>query len=195
MSEVYLVCERSDGSIVHLAVQLRLRTPTRPPGPGWSQDADGYWNREVTSESLAYEVRREERRWIALDGLTLVRWRTLSNAEHEQFNQFRHHRDAMELSGDVIQHNMPEARELHRHLLRHQRAEKLLILDAAYNGAVATGDTARADEIEATRAALRDLTDDPRIDAATNIGELVEVGFTEDGEAALDALRAALRRA
>jgi hypothetical protein len=193
MSEVYLVLERSDGSVVHLAVQTRFRAPSRPTGPGWTQDSAGYWNREITAESLAHEVRREERRWIALDGLTLVSWRSLSIDEHEQFNQHRHHRDAMELVGGVVQHNMPKARELHRHLLRHQRAEKLLILDGAYNGAVAKGDTAKADEIEAKRQALRDLTSDPRIEAAKDISELVQIGFTEDGEAALDALRAELR--
>jgi hypothetical protein len=195
MSEHYLVLERSDGSVVHLAVQTRIRAPSPPTGPGWSQDASGYWNREITAESLAAEVRREESRWIATDGLTLVSWRTLSVDEHEKFNEYRHHRDAMELVGGVIQHNMPKARELHRHLLRHQRAEKLLILDAAYNGAVAQGDTPRAAEIEARRAALRDLTSDPRIESAKDVTELAQVGFTEDGEAALNALRAELRRA
>jgi hypothetical protein len=96
------------------------------------------------------------------------------------------------MQGDTIAHNMPKARELHRHLLRHQRAEKLLVLDGAYNGAVANGDTVRAAAIEAKRGELRDLTKDPRIDAATTIDELAVVGLDADGEAAMAALRDSL---
>jgi hypothetical protein len=139
------------------------------------------------------EVRRfEVEQWQRLDGLTVLRWRRIDADEHAMFNQHRHHRDAIEMQGDTIAHNMPKARELHRHLLRHQRAEKLLVLDGAYNGAVANGDTVRAAAIEAKRGELRDLTKDPRIDAATTIDELAVVGLDADGEAAMAALRDSL---
>lgn len=176
MSELYLVLERSDRSVVHLAVALRVRAPAQPPGPGWSQGADGYWNREVSSESLASEVRREERRWIELDGLTLVRWRVLSNAEHDWFADANYHaryRDAVEWVGDEIRHNMPKVRELHRHMIRHQRGEKMVALDGQWMRAIGQGDAAEAARIDAERQVLRDSTDNPAIDAAKTVDELL----------------------
>lgn len=198
-SEVYVAVERSDGSVAHIAVQLEARMPAgmkaialhRLVARGWHLRADGVWERHDTDVTLEREVRRfEAEQWLPLDGISVVSWKRLSAEEHEKFNEHRNHRDALEMVGGVIQHNMPKARELHRQLLRHQRAEKLLVLDGAYNGAVAQGDTVKAAAIETKRQELRDLTDDPRIDAAKDIGELVQVGFTEDGEAALADTRA-----
>lgn len=206
MSEVYVAVERSDGSVAHIAVQLVMRM-SGPIGSkqedqlrsrGWYADLDAarnvVWVREDGPMTIEREVRRfEQELWQPLDGLSVVRWRRLSIAEHEVFNAHRGHRDALEMKPDgSISHNMPKARELHRHLLRHQRAEKLLILDAEYNGAVAAGRAQLAADVDTKRQELRDLTDDPRIEAAQTIEELVQVGFTEDGEQAMVDLRSEL---
>lgn len=191
MAEIYVAIERSDGTVAHMAFQTECRAPSRPQGQ-WMPAANGAWAILPTDENIAFEVSRVAKMWEA-DGVSVVSWKRLTNAEHEQFNEFRQHRDALELVSGKIQHNMAKARELHRDLLRHQRAEKLLVLDAAHTGATALGDKGRADNIEAMRVELRDLTSDPRIDAATTVGELAQVGFTEDGEAAMAELRAAIR--
>lgn len=195
MSEVYIGIERGDGTVAHMAFQTDGRFPSKPIGVGWAQFGNGTWGRAPTDASIQAEVDRQSRAWAALGDAAAASWKRLSGAEHETFNRHRHHRDALEMVGGVIRHNMPKARELHRHLLRHQRAEKLLILDAAFNGATARGDQARAAALEAIRAELRDLTDDPRIDAAQTIDQLVAVGFTQDAEIAMDQLRNDIKNA
>ena len=198
MSEAYVCVSVSDGMVYHLAIQLEARLAGPPPaGSGWAGPfMDGTYGREATDAVIQHEVDRAAVAWATRSegAVTVLGWRRLSQAEHDTFSRNRPHRDALEDVAGVLQHNMSKARELHRHLLRHQRAEKLLILDGAYNGAVGAGNTVRAAAIEAMRAELRDLTSDPRIEAARDVAELVQVGFTTDGEAALDAVRAALRR-
>ena len=191
MAEVYIAIERSDGTVAHLAFQTETRAPKKPAGQ-WMPAANGAWVILPTDENIAFEVARAAKMWEA-EGVSVVGWQRLTNDEHEKFNQHRHHRDALEVRDGTISHNMEKARELHRHLLRHQRAEKLLVLDGAYNGAVGQKDSAKATAIEAKRQELRDLTDDPRIDAASTIEELVAVGIDEDGEAALEDVRAFVR--
>jgi hypothetical protein len=176
MSEVYIAIERSDGSVVHLAVATRVRAPTRPRGPGWTLGSDGVWVREVSSESLAAEVRRDEQRWKDLDNVTMVRWRTLTKQEHDWFEDTIVHaryRDSVEWVGDEIRHNMPKARELHRHLIRHQRGEKMVALDGQWMRAIGQGNTSEAARIDTERQALRDATDNPVIDSATTVSELM----------------------
>lgn len=200
-SEVYVAVERSDGSVAHVAVQLRMRVPgeVKPHSMeqlrarGWYQ-TDGLWARDDTDEVINGEVRRfEAEQWSRLDGITVVRWRRLSQEEHELFGQYRHHRDAMEMKSDgTIAHNMPKARELHQHLLRHQRAEKLLYLDGVANAAQASGSTALLAQVESIRAQLRDVTGDPRINAATRIEELADVRLDADGEVAFEELKATI---
>jgi hypothetical protein len=191
MSEIYVAIERSDGTVAHMAFQTECRAPSKPQGQ-WMPAANGVWTILPTDFNIAFEVARTARTWEA-EGVSVVSWKRLTLAEHEQFNEYRHHRDALELVGGKVQHNMPKARELHKHLLRHQRAEKLLVLDGVYNGAVAQKNNAKADAVEAKRQELRDLTSDPRIDAATTVAELVQVGFTEDGETALEDVRSFVR--
>ena len=198
MSEAYVCVSVSDGAVYHLAIQLESRLAGVPPsGSGWGGPfTDGTYGREATDAVIQHEVDRAAVAWAARsDGaVTVLGWRRLSDAEHDVFSRNRPHRDALEDVAGVLRHDMPKARELHRHLLRHQRAEKLLVLDGAYNGAVGAGDAVRAAAIEAMRAELRDLTSDPRIEAAKDVAELVQVGFTADGEGALEALRADLRK-
>jgi hypothetical protein len=185
--------------LYHVAVQLVARlVGTPPPGSGWlGPDGSGYYYRVPTDAVIQHEIDRAAVAWSnranPAENVTVLSWRRLSQAEHDMFGTNRHYRNALEEVAGVIQHNMPSARELHRQLLRHQRAEKLLILDAAYNGASAQGDNARAARIEALRQTLRDLTSDPRIDAANNISELAQIGLASDGEQSLEELRAELR--
>jgi hypothetical protein len=63
--------------------------------------------------------------------------------------------------------DMSKAREIHRHRMRAVRAPKLAALDAEYMRADETGDAARKAEIAARKQALRDVTADPGIAAAT----------------------------
>ena len=75
----------------------------------------------------------------------------------------------------IITINMSKAREIHRDRLRRMRSPKLAALDVAFIRAMETSDTARLAEIAKQKRALRDVTADPRIDAAATAETLSAV--------------------
>ena len=72
--------------------------------------------------------------------------------------------------GEGIETDMPKARAIQRDNLRADREPLLAALDVAYMKALETGSGAA--DIAAQKATLRDITSDPRIDAAANPDEL-----------------------
>lgn len=87
-----------------------------------------------------------------------------------KFPKSRTYRNAFVKSGDSIIVDMVKAREIHRDLLRKERAPLLVDLDIIYMIAQETGtDTT---DIIAEKNVLRDITDDPRIDNASSTEEL-----------------------
>lgn len=75
-------------------------------------------------------------------------------------------RGAWQLEGEVITIDMVAARPIHRDLLREARRPLLAALDALWFIADETSDTGAKALIAAQKQALRDITDDPRIEAA-----------------------------
>jgi hypothetical protein len=75
----------------------------------------------------------------------------------------------------IITTNMSKAREIHRQRLRGLRGPKLAALDVAFMRAMETNDTARLAEISKQKQNLRDVTADPRIDAAATPEALAAV--------------------
>ena len=75
----------------------------------------------------------------------------------------------------MIKVNMTKAREIKRDQLRAERRPLLEQLDVDFMRAQEQGDQAKADEISARKQALRDVTADPAIDAATTPDELKAV--------------------
>lgn len=73
------------------------------------------------------------------------------------------YRDALKDAGVSLSHDMPKAREIHRKKMRDAREPKLAALDV---------EQLRGRNVEAQKQALRDVTSDPRIDAATTVEEL-----------------------
>ncbi len=74
-----------------------------------------------------------------------------------------------------LTHDMGKAREIWRDKIRQARARILQALDIEYQRADEVGDTDRKRAIVATKQALRDATDDPRIEAAQTPEELKAV--------------------
>ena len=72
----------------------------------------------------------------------------------------------------MITINLDKAREIHKDKMREARAPKLAALDAQFMRAVEQADTAKQVEIAAQKQALRDVTKDPDIAAATDVDEL-----------------------
>lgn len=83
-------------------------------------------------------------------------------------------RNAWKSNGGV-EVDMPKAREIHKDALRRLRDPLLEALDVEYQRADEAKDQVRKDEIAEEKQALRDVTDDPAIDAATTPEELKAV--------------------
>ena len=84
-------------------------------------------------------------------------------------------RDAWTYKDGKIGHDMNTAREIHRNRLREARKEHLAALDVGFMRALEAGQDTKA--IVAEKARLRDITSDPRIDAAKTVDELKCVWF------------------
>lgn len=84
-------------------------------------------------------------------------------------------RNAWVLTGKDVTVDMPKARELHRDRLRVLRAPKLAELDMQYLRADETKDETEKARIATEKQALRDVTADPAIEAATTPEELKAV--------------------
>ncbi len=69
--------------------------------------------------------------------------------------------------------DIPKARDIHRAVLRIQRAPRLTALDVGYMRALERGDTIAAQEIAAQKQTLRDIPAHPAIEAAQTPEELM----------------------
>lgn len=159
--ETYVALVRADGTVAHLAFQNEFRN-----GRGELVQRVG------TDAEIENEAQRFSAMWVAAGEPGVVRWRRLSQAEHDMFAQNRVYRDAMEDNNGTLQHNMPRARELHRQHLRHIAGDRLMRLDRRWVDAAADGNRQEQTRVEAERNALRALPSDPRIEAATTLAEL-----------------------
>lgn len=81
-------------------------------------------------------------------------------------------RDAWQFNGAAIEVDMVKARDIHRDRLRAARVPRFAELDAAWFRAAETGDADAQAAIAGAKQALRDVTSDPRIDAASAPGAL-----------------------
>ena len=81
--------------------------------------------------------------------------------------QDRTFRGAWQFSGDVVEIDMVAAREIHKDNLRAERGPRLEALDTAWFRAAETGDADAQAQVAADKQALRDVTSDPRIEAAS----------------------------
>lgn len=84
----------------------------------------------------------------------------------------RQFRGAWQMDGDVVAVDMAAARDLHRKYLRRERAPRWPALDAAWFRAAEQNDTPRLAQVAAEKQALRDVTEDARIDAANTPEDL-----------------------
>ena len=115
------------------------------------------WEREPTAGAIESEI-----------GRTIVGpvagWRLIDEADIPADRYFR---NAWKDTGAKLDVDMPKAREIHREHLRARRAPLLAALDTEYMRADEAADVPEKRRIAAKKQALRDVTADPRIDAAT----------------------------
>jgi hypothetical protein len=75
-------------------------------------------------------------------------------------------RGAWQFNGAAVEIDMTAAREIHKDNLRAERGPRLDALDTDWFRAAETADTDAQASVAAQKQALRDVTDDARIDAA-----------------------------
>lgn len=106
------------------------------------------------------------RKWAELDAPPVSVKPIVDEPDHEFFDGWKH------IGGGRVGFDMLKCREIHRKRMRLERAPKLAALDVEYQRADEVGDTQKKRHIAKEKQRLRDVTADPRIDAATTPEEL-----------------------
>lgn len=154
----FVALTMADGSLGVLQFNLEPRLPDGCVPPGYDPETG---RREPTDEAIEYEISR------ACHSVTS--WRRISP---EDLPPARTYRNAWRDTGERIEHDMPKAREIHRAILRRQRAPLLAELDVDYQRADERGDAKGKRAIGQAKQRLRDITADPRIEAAQTVEQL-----------------------
>jgi len=185
MSEIYVGVTVSNGEIYHLAIQTEMRAPSRPRGDGWMFDKEHeIWVNPIGDTYIEYFIALNERLWahrkdsrsgLPYNAVTVMSWRRLTQAEHDQFNVDRRYRNALRDNGSKIEYDIIAARECHRNKFRAERHNNLPLLDIQWMRAMAAKDQELADAIEVERQKWRDAPADPRIEAAQTVEELKQI--------------------
>ena len=137
--------------------------------------ADGSiaWARLATRGTVDAEIARAS---VSFDPeqVPVISWRF---AEESEIPTDRTYRNAWRDTGTGVEHDMVHARELHRNLLREWRAPRLAALDLAYLQADEKKDESGKTLIAQEKQRLRDVTADPRIEAAQSVAALWALGL------------------
>jgi hypothetical protein len=153
---------REDGSTAILSFITEGRGSILPEGATWVDENQGTWTRPSQESLVTAEVERAVPDYLA--------WHRISEAD---IPTDRTYRNAWHHDGKQITHDMSKARELHRELIRHERARVMPELDAQWMRAIGQNTSHDgASKIEAQRQAWRDAPADSRIDEAKTINEL-----------------------
>lgn len=97
--------------------------------------------------------------------------------DRESLPQDRYFRSAWQHENGQPFIDMDKARDIQKDKLRLMRADNFSALDVQQKRALVSGDTAKVQEIEIKLQALRDVTKDPALEAATTPDELKIAGI------------------
>jgi hypothetical protein len=126
---------------------------------------------DASASDASIQAAIDKTRWSPGDG-TPVAWRRCSLADFPADPTFR---NAWRDDGTSVRVDMPAARTIWREHLRVLRKPLLEALDVEHLRADERGDKAEKARIAEKKQALRDVTADPRIDAAGTPEELKAV--------------------
>lgn len=119
-------------------------------------------------------IQAEIDKWPLEQRNAVVSWREMPD---EVIPSDRIYRDAWcdETADHVVDIDMPKAKEIHRVVLRSLREPKFSKIEREQRTALSNGDAKAAARAEQKLQALRDVTSDPAIEAATTLEELKSV--------------------
>lgn len=145
-----IVVSLHDGSAVVIDIVMSER----------SKSGDIVWQRSGSIEDAITETNLDVASWM--------------NIEHSQLPDVAF-QSAWVVDGGRVVVDMGKARDIHRAKIRRARAPILAELDIAYQRADEVGRHDIKSDLAARKAALRDCTDDPLIEAATTPEQLKKV--------------------
>lgn len=152
----HIAISMPDGSVAIMQFITRQQRHHDDPG----------WEREATDQAIEDEISRTA-------GVTPNSgWRRIDLADIPADRAFR---NAWVDSGKTIAVDMPKARDIQRDRLRTERKPLLDALDVDYQRADEADNGAAKAAIIAKKQALRDVTADPAIEAATTPDALMAV--------------------
>jgi hypothetical protein len=160
MADVKVSIVRATDEVAIMTFVTLGRGNVLPPGAEWADKDAGVWMREASAQNVDEEIKRSP--FLTVDG-PIKGWRIVASGD---VPVDRTYRDALRDRGGKLEHDLPAARELHRAMLRHARARAFVELDGEWMKATGSKDDAEAVKVEEKRALLRDVTDDPAIEAA-----------------------------
>lgn len=171
---IKLALEMDDGTVTVMAFATRSRSPTLPSGARWLDGTQALWERTPDDKNIQAEINKAFPgvNQLGIKRPTCVAYHRIEDAD---LPAQRDYRNAWEFVGGKVTENLAKAKEIHRDRLRRERTELLVPLDIEVSKSIAIGDLAAAQTAESQRQALRDITEDPRIDAATSVDELRQI--------------------
>lgn len=87
----------------------------------------------------------------------------------------RDFREAWQLSGRVVEHDLEKAKEIHKNRLRAERAIRMETLDTRFMKALETEDSEARQQVIAEKQALRDMPTNPLWDMVTSVEDLRKI--------------------
>lgn len=161
-----VTCENGD-FVIHYFV-TKGRGTFLPSGAKWATAHE--WEREPNDANI------EENLFNSFIDRPVVSWRRLSLGDIPADRSFR---DAWKDDGAAIVHDIAIAKDIKRRHIRHERARALQALDGQWMRANAKGDYAEVAAVEGLRQRWRDAPQDPRIEAAQTVEDLLSIPLPE----------------
>jgi len=164
IQQVYVEITQEDDSVAIMGFLTRGRGSSLPYGAVWSDAENGWWLREANDENVFAEIAR-----------AFPKAKSFKQIDPSAIPEDRTFRDALRFDGNRFIHDMTKAREIKRDHLRHARAPLFEQNDLALRDATLDNDRPKIETAKRRRDYLRNVTKDPRIEAARTTEELKEI--------------------
>jgi hypothetical protein len=136
---------------------------------------DGHFVKRLgTKEEIDLEISRHSTAWEP-SRLPIKGWEIITDEDLPSTREYRNawvNHGLDKPKGKKIEHDMPKAREIKKNALRLLRFPLLQQLDAEYMMSLEQGNSEESNKIAKEKQRLRDITIDPRIEAAKTIEDL-----------------------
>jgi hypothetical protein len=183
----YIVLSYPGDRVVILGFLTKARGNVLPFGASWLPEHPGWWYRPATDANIREELSRTTETLRRSHGLGRPdSWKLVDKADLPAFEAGeRRYRDAWRYDGTTFSFDASTLQELHRNVLRVDRAARLDDLDTAWMVATREGDAAAIAEINAEKQVLLDAPAAPEIVSASTPEELKPITLDALLEAAV----------